>query len=283
MDYSLVFEPKKNSPHKKGLSPEKKAELKQLTRPDPMNPAPLLDLFKQFEVKVAQMRTEAESVAVIDDATSAQAAEMATQSRKVENQIEKKRKEAIAPYNNVVGTVNKHTKTIKSGLIDIRYLLESKNRPYLIQKEKKRQESARKAREEAARLQREAEERAYHEAARKAEEERARAKAAGASEEEAEKNAQAAAATVVVTPEIVPDLGPAETKLKTDSGSQALETEWSWELLDIRKLPDACFEARAKQLISAVAPFINASVKAGVREMSGVRIFERQTIKTRSR
>lgn len=224
-----------------------------------LNPDYLVTRFDEFEPIMAEIQEKADAHEVVDDASSGQCAEMATQARKVMNEIEKKRKSVLAPYQAVTGAVNSCCKSIKDRLLSVQRLLEGKNQPYLIEQERQRREAEEAARKEAERQRREAE------AARKA----------------AEKKNEPA--PEVVEPVAVAVAPPAETKLKSEHGTQGVVTEWVWEILDLQALPSPCFQSRAKQIEGAVTPWINAQVKAGVREIPGVRVFQKQVVKTRAR
>jgi hypothetical protein len=76
---------------------------------------------------------------------------------------------------------------------------------------------------------------------------------------------------------------PAVTEVKTESASQKIEYETVWDIADFRALPDECLQARAEQIKAAVAPWINARVKAGITNDSGVVYRQEPKLKTRVR
>lgn len=243
---------------------------KDLSLPDPMDPAPLIGLFADYKAKIEEMWTEAKALEVKDDASSARCAEMAAQSQQLNNAIEKARKAALEPYQQVVKALNDDLRPVKDNLTGIKCHLESKNRPYLIQKEKERQEAERKAHE--AQL---AAQRAREEAERKA----------------AEAEAKGEEPPPSIVPEVLPDVTPDKTRIKTASGgSQGIEYEWAWELLNLIELPEHILNWKSKpsaktcyeKILEAIGPAINAQIKAGVRNLAGVRIFEQPVVKTRA-
>lgn len=247
---------------------------------DPMDPTPLVKGFDSFTKKIGTMAAEADKHQVTDDASNAQAVEMIGQVKKLSNAIEKKRKQVTEPYHFVKKTIDGHCKPIKDSLLSIQRGLESKIRPYLNKKEQERREAERKAQEEAARVQRELKEKARQEAEKAAEEARKKAEAEGLAEEEVEREARKAAAQVEEAPVIVAESVPEETKTKTDSGTAALKKEWVWELEDFTELPEEIIKSRWEYIVKAIAPAINARVKAGIRTIPGVKIFKQATVKT---
>lgn len=250
---------------------------------DPMDPAPLVNGFKQFEAKIAEMFNEADDHEVTDDASNSQAVEMIGQAKKLSSAIEAKRKEVTDPYLRVKQTVDGHVKIVRDRLSGIVITLERKIGPYLQKKENERREAERKAEEERRRLQEEADRKAREEAARLAAEAKARAAAEGADKKTQEEAAKQAALQAEPAPVVVVETVPDETKTKTSSATAGLKKEWTWELEDIRSLPDDIIEQRWNEIVKAVAPAINPRVKAGVRNIPGVKIFQQAKINTRVR
>jgi hypothetical protein len=268
LDYTAAFKPDPvESQFKKGLSPEKKEELKQLMRRDPLDPNTILPDFAEFEPILEQMLVKAEAHKVTDDATSAEAAEMASQARQLFNRIEDKRKEKLSPANKLIKGVNTFCKSICDRVLNIQRICESKNRPYLIEKETKRREDEAKAKADAAKI--------------LADQEKQRKLDAEAAKLAAEQGKEPPKVAPIIP--VVVQTPVTETKIKTDFGSTNLVREWTWEIEDFRKLPDACLEARKEQIKSACAPWLNAQIKAGVREISGAKVFEVDIIKTRAK
>lgn len=231
---------------------------------DPFDPAPLLGLFEKFGAKIDEMALEANGHDVVDDESASKSAEMAAQARKIASTISKKQKEVTAPYHDVKATVDRECKRLKDRLTCIQRTLEGKNRPYLMKKERERREAEQKAREEAAREQRELE------AA-------ARAKQQQLNEEAAK---EGKTAPVVETPPVVVAPTQKPVVAATETGKQQLKTEWTWELLDLGKIPEECLKARMEHIKKAIAPWINAQIKAGVRSVQGFNIFEKTEVKT---
>lgn len=250
---------------------------------DPMDPTPLIKGFKSFEAQIDSMVKEATDHQVSDDDSNSQAVEMIGQAKKLSSAIESKRKDVTEPYLRVKSTVDAHVKAVRDRLGQIVMALENKIRPFLQQKEAERREAQRKADEEARRIQDEANRKAREEAERLAEEARKKAEAEGADKKAQEEAAMQAASVVEPVPVFVAASVLAETKTKTESGTASLKKEWTWELEDVRLLPDDIIKARWDEIVKAIAPAINPRIKAGIRSINGVRIFEQATVKTRSR
>lgn len=282
----------------------------QVAHINPFDPAPLIAKFDEFRAKVSEMITMANAHDVVDDQTNEQAVTMTTQAKALASAIEKKRIDIKKPYLDVTSVLDRESKTIKDGLDVAQKILNGKITPYLQRKEFERQEAERKAREEAARIQRELEAKARKEAEEAArlqyekdraererilaekqesmDSDRARIAKIEAEEERIAKEeaeriaAEAVKEAVALVPEIVMDT-PKDIKTVTGSGSADLKKEWTFEILNIKAMPDEAFAARYAELVKAMTPWVNAQVKAGIRNIQGVRIFEQATLKTRAK
>lgn len=245
--------------------PQAKKVIEPITA-DPFDLSRMDALFSHFKTKILEMKAEVNEVTVKDAASSAQASEMAAQARKLSNVIAKEQKRATAPYHEVKQFVDGLCKGLRDELSSIQNSAEAKNRSYLIEQERLRQEAAEKARREAEASRREAEEKAKAEA-------EAKAKELGVSPEEV------ALEPVAVAPVYIP---PPQIKVETESGTQKIEFDMQWEIGDFRALPDECLQARAEQLKAAVAPWINAKKKAEIYNIPGVVFSKVQVVKTRA-
>ena len=223
---------------------------------DPMDPAPLEALFDRFRVEIDKMANQAQGFMVTDQKTSARAAEMAAQCRKLANRIEKQRVEVKAPYLAVTSRVDALCRQIRQHLGQIERNVNEKHTEFLRKLELKRQEA---------------------EAARQAEIIKQRL-----AEEKARRDAEAANKPAPLPkPVYVPPPVPEKTEVKTDSGTTKLEYEQVPVVNDLKALPDACFKAREKQITGAVMPWIRAQIKAGIYEIAGVTITKQPVVKTR--
>ena len=238
---------------------------------DPLDPAPLLKLFDRYVEKIDGMNQAAALHKVVDDESNASAVEMTTQAKKLAQAIAKQHKDIKAPYLAVIQPLDAFKKGLSDKLATIQGILNGKITPYLRKKEDERREAERKAREEARRIQAELEAKAKAEA----EAERKRLEAENKPEE-------AAAVVPEVVPQVVAQVDT-ETKTVTETGSAKLKTEWTFEILSFKDLPDAAFIERHDAVQAALSPWVRRQVAAGIRNVPGVRIFEQSKIDTRTR
>jgi len=64
----------------------------------------------------------------------------------------------------------------------------------------------------------------------------------------------------------------------TDSGASAkLEQKLTWRLADLSVLPFECFLERSEHIEKAIAPWVNARIKAGITDIKGI-LFETETV-----
>lgn len=261
---------------------EERTKISPLAIKDPFDPAPMIKVFEKFVTEIDRMDEQAIAHKVADDKSCELATTYTTQAKPLMQIIEKKRKEKKEPYLKVTQTLDSFCKKLSDRLKGTQKILNDKIRPYLQEKERKRREAERKAQEEARKEQARLEAEAKAEAERKAEEARQKALAEKKSKEEAEAAAKEAAAMVEPAPVVVAEM-PEEVKVKTETGTADIKKEWTWEIIDFKALPDAAFEARKDETTKALAPYLNSQVKAGVREIPGVKIFQTTKLNTRTR
>jgi hypothetical protein len=257
---------------------------------DPLDPGPVIALFGRFHGEIDRMAAQVEGVTVSNRAENENASTLTLQCKELHNTLEKKRQKVKEPYLNVTRLLDSEVKALRDRLSGIQGGLNKKIQAFLTAEQKKRDEERRRqaeqARAEQARI--DAEHRAKNEALAKAVREQAEreAREKGADEaaarqaaRQAEQEAmqQAPAAPVVVTPE------PAPVMSQTDHGTARLKTKTAWKVTNFRQLPDELFQARWEMLEKAVAPWINAQVKAGRTQIPGVEIYEETQLETRTR
>ena len=257
--------------------PEAKNEIIEAVTLDPAN---YENVFDRFRAKIEEMKQKALSHEIIDDQTNNDAVEMSIQAKKVMNVVESVRKEKKAPFQAVISVLDSGAKSVKDGMIEVQNILDSKIIPYAKKREAERLEAQRKAEEEARK------ERERLESERKAEQERLSAEAMkkaeeeGLAQKEAEEAAKRAAESVPKTPEIVTSV-PKELETKTDAGKAKLVTKKEWRITDISKIEKAIIEKRMDHIKKAIAPEINARIKAGIENIPGIEIYETQTLDKR--
>lgn len=199
--------------------------------------------FQRYENSVQDMKTKAASHLVTDDTSNLTACEMAGQTAAMIKQIEKHRKSIVEAPNNFVKSVNLFAKPFTSALEDIGRTLNHKITIYAQEQNRKRLEAQKKAQEEAARLQ-------------------------------AEIDKAAAAANELPTMIVAPVIAEVPAVTRTASGSASLRTTWSFVVTDFSLVPDKYKEINR--------PAINAEIRAGIREIPGIRIYEESKIQIRS-
>lgn len=249
---------------------------------DPFDPAPLLRLFEDFTGEMSVMDNEARAIQVIDDPSNQLAVEMTTQAKKLQQMIDKKHKDLKEPYLAVTRELDGFRKNLSDRLASIQKTINDKIRPYLQKKEQDRLEVVRKAEAKAKAEQERLEKIAQDERDRLAAEARAKAEAEGLDKKEADKAAAEAAAMVEAPPVIVAE-APEETKTVTEAGTAKLKKEWVWEIENFKALPAEAFESRKAEIVKALAPYFNAQVKAGIRNIPGVKIFQQAKLDTRAK
>jgi len=249
---------------------------------DPLDPAPLLLLFDQYVAEIDSMDTQAMALQVVDDDSNHLAVEMTTQAKKLDQIIGKKHKALKAPYLAVTQPLDGFKKKLSDRLQQTQRIINGKIQPYLQKKEQERREAERKAQEAARKEQARLDAIAKAEADRLAEEARQKALAEKKTEAEAEAEAQVAAAMAEPAPVVVAEM-ETETKTVTDAGTAKLKTEWAWQIKNFKELPNEAYQNRCDEVTKALAPWINYQVKAGIHNISGVKVFQTTKIDTRTR
>lgn len=218
----------------------RKAATEEVAKADPFDLAPIRARFVQYDGKIHAMAHAAEAFVVADEDTVRAAVEMAGQSHTMAKAIEDQRKAIVEEPNRFVKAVNNFCKDYTGRFEQISSVLKKKITDYQYKKEMIRREAERKAREEDRRLQ---------EALNK---------------EAQEKGIQA--------PEVLAQVLPKpETTTRTEDGSAYLKKTWAFEVVDAGAVPRDYCEPSDR--------LIRQAVTGGIREIPGVRIFEKvQTV-----
>jgi hypothetical protein len=208
--------------------------------------------------------------AEIDDASATKAADFIKQLTATAKDADARRVAAKEPYLAGGRAIDGFFSPIKDGLLLVKKKVE--DRLTIYQRAKAAEE--RRRREEAERLAREEAERAAKEAAERA--------AAMASEQDLDVAVEAERAANQARADALQRQKEAEAKAadlhrtRGDLGAVAsLRTTWDFEVLDIHAIPLETI--RPYLPIAAVEQAIRGYVKAGGRELPGVRIYERET------
>jgi len=251
-----------------------------IAKRDPFDPAPLIDLFKKYHSEIDKMANQAMGLIITDDASLKLAVEMTTQAKALFQQIDKQRIKEKAPYKNIVDVLDGETGGLKKRTAQIEVHLNGKIQPYLQKKDAERREKERLAAVEAARIQKELDDKAAAERQKASDDAKAAALAEGMDEREAALLAHNAALLVEDAPVVVAQVVE-ETTVKTETGSAKLQESWTFEIIDIRGMPNEAFENRKAEVIKALSPWVNNQVKAGARNIPGVKIFKAAKVQTR--
>lgn len=254
--------------------------------------------FSDFQQAVARIRLQAQAVEVVDDGTLKSAVALGSEAKKISRTIETRRKEIIADPQEFIKNVNSFCKLLTDPLAEAESAIKRHVSMYQsrIELERRKQEEAarRAALELQEKLKREAEEanrKAREEAVRKAEEEtrermakeaaeRAKREAETAAEagerakreaaelEAARKKAEAEAkAAEIEAPVVLPPVIPKqESVTRTESGAAYQRKSWEFEVVSLEEIPREYLILDEKR--------VRDSIRMGVREIPGIRIFE---------
>ena len=199
--------------------------------------------FARYKDKVADMQKAALILSIVDADTNKTAVEMAGQSVAIHKAIEDKRKEIVKSPNDFVKAVNTFAKEYTTALETIKATIGQKITRYAQEQERKRLEAQRKANDEAKKLQ-----------------------------DEINQAAEAAQEQPQVV--VLPIVQEAPKVTRTSSGSATQTTTWTFEVTDFALLPD--------QFKMADSVSLNKAVKAGLRQIPGVNIYQIQGTRIRS-
>jgi hypothetical protein len=208
-----------------------------IAKPYDMEPVRLR--LRPYEDKIAAMVEQAGGLSVTDDASNAQAVEMANQAKKIDTAIETVRKALVHDPNEYVKGVNNLAKSFQGKLQGIAASMRGKIGSYV-----QRQEMERRKAEEAA---------------RKAQEEL-----------QAKIDAEAKTSNVEPVQIAAPVVPKPATIVRTEAGSASTRKVWKHEIIDEAAVP--------RRYLMVDESKIRQAVKQGVREIPGVRIFEHTEI-----
>lgn len=213
----------------------------------PVNPydlAPVQARFNEYLVGIQSMKAEAESLTITDDKSNVLAVEMASQAKKLVNNIENVRLSIVEAPKKFTSTVDKFARVFKDQILSIETELKKKTLDFLRKKEAEHLEAERKLQEEQAKLQ-----------------------------AKLDKAAKKAGVESVKVPDvIVPEL---QTKTKTEDGTAFIKKEWTYRIIDISQVPREYMILDEKK--------VKGAVKAGIRSIPGLEIFEDDKLSIRTR
>ncbi|MFH2076583.1 MAG: hypothetical protein ABIJ57_14770 [Pseudomonadota bacterium] len=231
--------------------------------------------FEDYKKEAVRIATDAKALEVKDDESLNLAVMIGGNAKKIVKAIDAKRKEIILEPAEFVKGVNAMCKMITDNLDEAERVTKQKigqHQARIEMERRKQEEAARKAAAELqAKLQAEADEanrKAREAAAKLAEEEARKAGAKKAEIEAARKKAEDEArkheiqAPTVVAP-VIPE---AQKAVRTEEGSAHQRKVWSYEVMDAALVPVEYKIVNEQSIRDAI--------KMGVREITGVRIFE---------
>jgi hypothetical protein len=248
---------------------------------DPLDLTPARTELAKYEKTLIPMEQEAQSIKVKDDDSAARAVAIAGGAKTLHKDLKRAQETLIAPANSYLKTVRNLFKPYLDRLEAIENGLKRSSEGYYYQQRMEQQRREAAAREEArkqqekidaeARRLREEAERKAREAAEALEKEADEARRAALQKTIEEETAAAQAAPPVVVAPVVEEK-PRVTR--TETGSGHLRMDWDFEVIDANQVP------RKYLMVNEKA--IRADVKAGLREIPGVKIFEKPVMNIRT-
>jgi len=196
------------------------------------------DKILAYTRELDKMFEAAQVLDVTDEPSLVKAVEMGTKAKGLWNKIEQVRKEEIKEPNEFVKSINSFAKIFQERLRNIENMVKKKVADFEYHRELKRREEERKAREEQERLQ------------------------AQIDKEAKEKGVESVKVGEVVMPE-------PEKVTRTESGASHQRLHWTFEIEDESKIPREYLIPDEKKIRQAVA--------MGLREIPGVKIFEKSS------
>lgn len=200
----------------------------------------------EFRSAIQAMNAEAQLLDVQDDAGEKKGAEMTAQARTILKRIEERQEEIIREPQQFVKAVQQFTLPWREELKGIVAHIKRKLEQYGDKKELARREAEKRAKEESEKLQKEI-------------------------------NERAAAAGVEPVTVVMPVLPDKREPVRTETGTTSYVKQWDFEVTDIAVVPVRYLKADPINR-SAVLE----SIRAGVREIPGLKIFERMRARTRA-
>jgi adenylate kinase len=198
-----------------------------------------------INTEVTTIEFQAEQLQIINDETAKIATDMLGQIAKTKKVVEERRKFFVNPLNEQVKRINSLFKQIAEPLEKAEAIIKSKILTY-------RQEQERKRREEEERLR----------------------KLVEAEQKKLEK--QAAKKGMPAPPPIpIPTIPKQEKTIESNEAQVTARVVWDFEIEDETKIP--------REFLMVNEKAIRAAVKAGVRNIPGVRIFQREELAVKSK
>ena len=198
--------------------------------------------FQKYEDQIEGWTGKAKDLEIKDDTTNETATEMLAQVAGIIKDLDKHRKAVIAEPDRYVRDVNAFVRRFKVKLDGIVKDLKGKVGTY-----------------------------AYNLELVRREEERLMQEAADKKQKELDAQAKKADVEPVEMPKMVAPVK--QDPVRTDSGTASTRMEWTYEITDFDKIP--------RQYLIINPPSVKLAIKSGIREVPGLRIFERPVVTVR--
>lgn len=270
---------------------------------------------KKFDdniIKLNEMKITSGNHLIIDEASNITAIEMASQVKKLYNGIEKTRKQIVEKPKQFASSIDKFCKPYKDTLVSIEMGLKKKIKLFARDQAVKIKEAEGKARKEQAELQKKLDADARRKQRELEEEARRRQREleekAEKQQKEAEEKARKEAEIKGMDPEkvyvpkieapvmpevqevqpvqaVLPTVNASKNVTRTAEGSASLKKKWVFDVENIAEVVKHLTESNDPTLLEklriAIKPTINAQIKAGIRKIPGLKIYETDEISLR--
>jgi len=213
----------------------------------------------QLRSTVTELCEAADSVAIFTRPDLSHATDLVKAIKDRARDIEDERKRLVKPFNDGVDAINGRFKAMRAPLLEAESVLKAKMLTF-------QQKEALEAEEERKRL--EAEQRQREEEARKKQEEE-NARAVDESGDELDRAPMPVAEVIAAA--VVSSFKP--TTYGQTGATSTVKKVWTGELVDIGQVP--------KEYLLLDQVKVNQAIRAGAREIPGLRIFEKETIAIR--
>jgi len=198
--------------------------------------------FLALKKRFDELGREVKALEVVDDETCEKASELLVMIKKWGSKLDEERKKRVAIPNQFVKKVNARAKEFLNPLSKYERDLKAKIRDYKIRIELERREMEKKAEEERKQLQ-----------------------------EQLDKEAKEKGIEPVKLPEIA--MPKEKLKVNTDNGTVYERKHWTFKIVDFEKIPREYLMIDNKK--------VNAAIRAGVRNIDGLEIYQEVEIATR--
>ena len=198
--------------------------------------------FKKYELKVAEMRQKVDVLVVDDDDSAKLATEMGSQISQIIKTLEAERKKTIQEPDGFVRAINTFFRGFRGPLDGMKSAIKKKIGDYSYKKELIRRKA-----EAAAQRERDRQQAELDRAAKEA-------------------NVEPVKMPTMVVPR-------RQEPVRSESGSSSTRYKWTFEIMDREKIPGKYLMPDEKAIQNAV--------DAGIRDIGGVRIYEKPIVSIR--